>query len=93
MPVLLNVLQAVVGLASLVCFVMVIIKMFQENATGVAIASLLLLLCGIGALVAFIYGWIKAGEWGITNVMLIWTGCFVGGILLALMQVAMFGVN
>jgi hypothetical protein len=93
MPALLSVLQLVAGLGSLVCFIMVIIKMFQEDATAVAIVSLLLLLCGIGALVAFVYGWIKAGQWGLTNVMLIWTGCFIGGIVLALAQVAMVGLN
>jgi hypothetical protein len=67
--------------------------MFQNDATGVAIASLLLLLCGIGALIAFIYGWIKAAEWNISNVMLIWTGCFIGGIVLALVQIAIAGPN
>jgi hypothetical protein len=89
MAVLLSLLQAVVGIVALVCFVMVIIKMFQNDATGLAIVSLLLLLCGIGALVAFIYGWIKAGEWNITNVMTIWTGCIVCGILVTLVQLAM----
>jgi hypothetical protein len=91
MPVVLNLLSLVLGVGSLICFIMVIIKMFQNDATGVAIVSLLLLLCGIGALVAFVYGWVKAAEWGITNVMLAWTGCFVGGIVLTVLQLAMGG--
>jgi hypothetical protein len=33
----------------------------------------------------------KAAEWNITNLMLIWTGCVIGGIVLALVQVAMTG--
>ncbi len=93
MPFLLSLLQLVASVGSLVCFIMVIIKMFQNDATTVAIVSLLLLLCGIGALVAFVYGWIKAGEWGLTNVMLAWTACFIGGLVLAGAQVAMVGAN
>ena len=43
-----------------------------------AIACIVLIfVCGIGALVAFIYGWMNATEWGIKNIMLIWTVCFV----------------
>ena len=91
MPLVISLLQLALGVGSLVCFIMVIVKMFQNDATGLAIASLLLLLCGIGALVAFVYGWVKAAEWGITNVMLAWTGCFVGGLVLAVLQLAMGG--
>jgi uncharacterized membrane-anchored protein YitT (DUF2179 family) len=41
-----------------------------------------LLLCGLGALVAFIYGWVKARPWNITNIMYAWTACIVLGIVL-----------
>lgn len=90
MPLLVNVLQGLVFIGSLVCFIMVIIKMFQNDATTIGIVSLVLLLvCGVGGLVAFIYGWIKAAEWNITNVMLAWSACIVGGLVLSGIGVAM----
>jgi hypothetical protein len=94
MTALLSLLQIAVGIGSLVCFIMVIVKMFQNNATTIGIVSLVLLLvCGIGALVAFIYGWMRAAEWNITNVMLAWTGCIVAGFVLSGLTFAMGGPN
>lgn len=93
MPVVIGLLQLVAAIGWLVCFIMVIIKMCQRDATALAIVSLLMLiLCGIGAVVVFIYGWIKAAEWEITRVMLIWTACFIGGTVLALAQIVMWDV-
>jgi hypothetical protein len=78
-------LQFIVGIASLVCFVMVLVKMFQNGQTGLAIACILLLfVCGIGALVTFVMGWINSAKWNIKNIMLAWTGCWVLGIILAI---------
>jgi hypothetical protein len=92
MEALLYALQGVAGLGSLVCFIMVIIKMFQNDATGVGIASLVLfLVCGIGMLLAFIYGWMKAAEWNINNLMLAWTGCILVGMVTGGLMVAMGG--
>ncbi len=36
---------------------------------------------GIGGLVAFVYGWMKHREWGITNIMYAWTGCIAVAVL------------
>jgi hypothetical protein len=36
-----------------------------------------LLCCGIGTVVAFIYGWMKNREWRITNIMYVWTACWI----------------
>ena len=70
------VLGTVAGLGSLVCFVLVLVQMFQRGHTGLGITCIVLLFCcGIGALIAFIYGWINHREWGITTIMLIWTVC------------------
>ncbi len=69
-----SILAIIGGLISLVCYIMVIVKMFQHGQTGLAIACILLLcVCGIGALIAFVYGWMKSGEWNIKNVMIAWT--------------------
>jgi hypothetical protein len=90
MVMLFQVLAAVSGIGSLVCFIMVLVKMFQQGKTGLGIACILLVfLCGIGALVAFIYGWINATEWGIKNVMLAWTACILVGILCNVVVFAM----
>src|SRR5215831_2538164 len=83
MAYLLMALQAIVGIASLVCFIMVVIKMFQQGQTGLGIACIVLVFCiGIGALIAFIVGWINAQKWGIKNIMLAWTACVILGIIL-----------
>lgn len=76
----------VASLVGLVCFILVLIQMFQRGATGMAIACIVLsFCCGIGGLIAFIYGWTKAGVWNLGNVMTVWTVAFavncVAGIL------------
>jgi hypothetical protein len=84
-------LAFVSGVGSLVCFVLVLVKMFQHNHTGLGIACILLLFfCGIGGLIAFIYGWVKAGEWGITNLMTIWTVFFALNFLSGILNPAPF---
>jgi len=74
------VLQIAAGIASLVCF-MVLMAMFQHGQTGLGIACIVLIFCGVGGLIAFIYGWVKSSEWNIKNLMLLWTGAIVIAIL------------
>ena len=79
-------LAFVFGVGSFVCYILVLIKMFQHNQTGLGVACIVLLFCcGIGGLIAFIFGWVKAREWGITNLMTVWTVFFalnlVSGII------------
>ena len=66
-------LVCIVG--SLICWIMVLVKMFKASV-GMGILGLL---CGI---VAFIWGWVKAGELGLKKVMLWWT-IFIGVNILA----------
>ena len=80
------------GIGSLVCFIMVVIKLFQNPETKtMGIVSLVTICCGIGALIAFIVGWMNADKLGIKNVMLVWTGCFVGGLICNLLSASMGG--
>src|SRR5262249_9249380 len=75
----------VVSIASLVCFIMVLVKMFQHGQTGLGVACIVLALCtGIGSLIAFIYGWVKASEWRIQPLMMVWSGCLAIGLVLGL---------
>jgi hypothetical protein len=46
------------------------------------------MLCGIGFLITFIVGWINNKPWGITNVMLAWTGLWVVGVIFGIIQFA-----
>ena len=76
-------------IGSLVCFILVLIQMFQNDQTGMGIACIVLgLVCGIGGLVAFIVGWMNAAKWNIKNVMLVWTGCFAVMVLMQLVACA-----
>jgi hypothetical protein len=68
-----DVLSAVCGLGAIVCWIIVLIKIFQESI----LLGILGLLCG---LFAFVYGWVKVGEYGTQKVMLIWTVLVVAGI-------------
>jgi hypothetical protein len=94
MVTLLQLIGGLAGIGSLVCFILVLVKMFQNGQTGLGIACIVLVfLCGIGALVSFVYGWINADRWGIRNVMLFWTGCFVVGLVCNLLVISMVGLH
>jgi hypothetical protein len=64
---LMGILAMCVGLGSLICFIIVLIKLFQNEG---ALKGILGLICG---LYTFIWGWINADKLGIKNIMLIWT--------------------
>jgi hypothetical protein len=67
-------LSALAGIVSLVCLIMVVVAIFQHGETTFGIVSLLLLLvCGIGGLMLFVYGWMRSSEWGLKNIMIIWS--------------------
>ncbi len=86
-------LNFVFGIGSLICFILVLVQMFQRGQTSLGIACIVLAFCcGIGVLIGFVNGWINAKAWEIQNIMLAWTGCIVVGILIGILRVAMFGV-
>jgi hypothetical protein len=66
------------GVGALVCYIMVVIQMFKHGRTGPGLISTIgLIACGLGGLFAYIYGWTKAGEWRLKNLMLTWTALIV----------------
>jgi hypothetical protein len=73
---MIQLLATVVGLASLVCDILVIIKFFKANLIGLGILAIL---C---PLFTFIYGWTKATEWNIKQIMMIWSALIAVNILL-----------
>lgn len=60
------------GIGSLVCWVMSIIKAFQ-NEESPLLGILSIVLCSLGG---FVIGWIFHKKWNHRGVMLTWTACF-----------------
>ena len=70
--------QLVLAIASLVCLVLVIKDMFAEGKTGLGISCIILtFVCGIGSLIAFVWGWMNTGG----KVMIAWTGLWIAGLI------------
>jgi hypothetical protein len=76
MGVILSLLGGIAGLGSFVCFVIVLIKLFQEK--GVLHGILGIITCGI---YPFIWGWINAGRLNVQTIMMVWTACWVVSFL------------
>jgi hypothetical protein len=70
-------IHAILHITSVVCFILVLIRIFLNGHLIVGIVSLCL--CQP---VAFIYGWIKAGDWNMQNLMLIWTIALIADAVL-----------
>jgi len=69
-------LASLIGLGSLVCWVMVLIKQFQQGSAVHGIIGIVT--CGLWTL---IWGWMNAGKLNIKNLMLIWTALIVVGMI------------
>ncbi len=64
-------LYYLVSVGVLVCFILVLIKLFKKEGVGLGILGII---CG---LYTFIWGWINYKKQNITTVMIIWTILFV----------------
>lgn len=73
---MLNILALLASIGAFICFIIVLIKLFQEKGV---LHGILGLICG---LYTFIWGWIHATRLNIKNVMLIWTVLLVVTIVL-----------
>jgi hypothetical protein len=71
------ILSYIAAAISIVCWIIVLIRMFKESA----VKGIFGLICGI---YAFIWGWMNANT-GLRNIMLLWTLAivigFVGGAM------------
>jgi hypothetical protein len=63
-----QIIAMLLSLLSFICFIMVLIKQFQN--AGVVHGIIGIVTCGIWT---FIWGWMNAGKLGIKNIMMIWT--------------------
>ena len=62
-----QIIGLLLGLGCLICFIMVLIKLFQDKGI---LHGILGLIC---SLYTFIWGWMNATRLGIKNIMIIWT--------------------
>jgi hypothetical protein len=76
-------LAVLVSLGSLICFIIVLVKLFQEEGAGKGILGLI---CGIYTL---IWGWQNATRLNINTLMLVWTVLIVISIILRVSLMAM----
>ena len=73
-------IQLVLALPSLVCLIIVIKNMFDNGSSGLGIATIILtLVCGIGSLIAFVWGWMNVGG----KVMIAWSILTIAGVIAA----------
>ena len=76
---LLTILALLVGLVSIICWIIVLTKMFPAEG---ALRGVLGIICGLYAL---IWGWQNADRFNIRNVVLLWTVAIVVGLILNLL--------
>lgn len=70
-----SILSVVGGIGSLICLIMVLIKMFPAEGP---LKGILAIIC---TLYAFIWGWMNASRFNMQNVMYAWTGCIVLAVI------------
>lgn len=85
-------ISMLLGIGSLVCWIMTLIKMFQDEEKGGVGSGIVGVICGLWA---FIWGWQNhARHEGHKKIMMIWTGCFLGSIALnVIMNVVAVGMS
>ncbi|PQO45811.1 hypothetical protein [Blastopirellula marina] len=81
------------GIASLVYFIMVLIRMFQNDESTLGIICIVLTFCvGIGPLVTFIMGWVKMDKLQTQAIMPKWTTYIVAQFVLTIIIFALAAV-
>ncbi len=90
----------IASIVGLVCFALVVAQMFKHDQTGLGVACIILAFCtGVGPLIAFVFGWTKAKEWDLKQIMTIWSVALalqvflVFGAILMLFGAAAFSAN
>jgi hypothetical protein len=73
---LIGIVALLIFLGCVICYIVVLIKLFQNEDT---IKGILGIICG---LYTFVWGWMNANRYGIKNVMMIWTLLLIVSIIL-----------
>jgi hypothetical protein len=82
MEALVSILGGLAGLGSLICLIIVLIKLFPAEG---ALKGIFGIFCGI---YTFIWGWQNVDRYNLKNVMMIWSVCFVVSIVTRLAALA-----
>ncbi len=82
MATLLSVLGGIASIVSLVCFIIVVIKLFKVKGVGWGIFGVI---CGI---YTFIWGWQNVESQNIKKEMLIWTAAFIVSVVIRVITIA-----
>jgi hypothetical protein len=80
---ILSILYFLVSLVTLVLAILVLIKLFQKEGV---LKGILGIIC---MLYTFIWGWMKAQELQITNIMLGWTACIFLQVIVSIISGAL----
>ncbi len=89
LTILLQCLSGICSIVSLVCFIMVLVQMFKRGESTMGIVCIVTILCCVGGLIAFVYGWTKAAAWDIKNIMIAWSVVIVLNIILSVIVLAL----
>jgi hypothetical protein len=73
---LIGIIALLVFLGCAICYIVVLIKLFQNEGL---LKGILGIICG---LYTFVWGWMNANNHGIKNIMMIWTLLLVVAIIL-----------
>ena len=73
---MLGILAMLCWLGCVICFIIVLIKLFQDKGV---LHGILGLIC---SLYTFIWGWMNAARFNIRNIMMIWTALILIGMVL-----------
>lgn len=76
---MLGILALVALIGCVICWIIVLVKIFQNDG---ALKGIIGLICG---LFAFIWGWMNATRLGVKNIMMIWTVLLILYAILAAM--------
>ena len=88
MAVVISGLAGLCGLGSLICWIMVLIKMFKDEEAGGVGKGIFGLICGLYAL---IWGWQNGERLGIKKIVLVWTIIVVVQIVLQVLAGVLAG--
>ena len=77
---MLGILGLLLSVGCIICFIIVLIKLFQNEG---ALKGILGLICG---LYTFIWGWMNATRLNIKNIMMIWTLLIILSVIVNVMS-------
>jgi hypothetical protein len=85
---ILNGICLVALLGMIGCFLIVVVKTYQQEPILAVLFFVFNACWGIGSLIAFVYGWSYAAKWNTKPVMWVWSMCLAIVVLLVALSMA-----